>query len=311
MRTRSAVVRTTTIILSIGMTVMLLGCGLFDGGQKSAESDDEVSVAPPSAAPPSGMVAPISYLGPTSLEERIFESLVIARVRLNSATSTVESATIFDDTTKYIALLEFSFSVLEYLKGSGANDIVAVWESRPMFDTRHEAEDALPAIAAARDTQWDDHEAVIFLQDSQTYLASTHQTGRFYLSWQHEIDIFDDKYSIASRHKKLWLPAEAAVGAPSQPTGDQQRFLMDLPPGMKTDGRILGTLPDGTFVLAGPPATGTAPTITLGEIKTRIATVAAKFTAGDGSEEYMECVRESYNLERRNRYLRGCVRSSN
>ena len=280
----------------------LLGCGLFDGGQKSAESDDEVSVAPPSAAPPSGMVAPISYLGPTSLEERIFESLVIARVRLNSATSTVESATIFDGTTKYIALLEFSFSVLEYLKGSGANDIVAVWESRPIFDTRHEAEDALPAIAAARDTQWDNHEAVIFLQDSQTYLASTHQTGRFYFSWQHEIDIFDDKYSIASRYKKLWLPAEAAVGAPSQQTGDQQRFLMDLPPDMKTDGRILGTWPDGTFVLA--PATGTAPTITLGEIKTRIATVAAKLTAGDGSEEYMECVRESYSFERQDRYLR-------
>ena len=303
MRTRSAVVRTTTIILSIGMTVMLLGCGLFDGGQKSAESDDEVSVAPPSAAPPSGMVAPISYLGPTSLEERIFESLVIARVRLDSATSTVESATIYDGSTKYIALLEFSFSVEEYLKGSGADDIVAVWESSPIFDTRQEAEAALPAIAAARDTRWDDREAIVFLKSSQTYLTSTQETDRYYLTWQHEID-FDDKYSIASRHNKLWLPAAAAVGATSQPGGDQQRFLMDVPPAMKTDGRIVGTLPDGTFVLDGPPATGTAPMITLGEIKSRIAAVTAKLAASDGSEEYMECVRESYHLERRNRYLR-------
>ena len=259
-----------------------------------------VSETAPSITAPT-MVAPVGYDGPTSLEERIFASPVIARVQLNSATSTVELGTTYQG-TKYIALLEFSFSVHEYLKGSGANDIVAVWESRPIFDTRQEAEDALPAIAAARDTQWDNHEAVIFLQDSQTYLASTHQTGRFYLSWQHEIDVFDDKYSIASRHNKRWLPAAAAVGATSQPTGDQQRFLMDLPPDMKTDGRILGTWPDGTFVLA--PATGTAPTITLGEIKTRIATVAAKLAAGDGSEEYTECVRETYYLERKDRHLR-------
>ena len=56
--------------------------------------------------------------------------------------------------TKYIALLEFSFSVEEYLKGSGAEDIVAVWAAAPFFDTQEEAEDALPAIVAARDAQW-------------------------------------------------------------------------------------------------------------------------------------------------------------
>ena len=40
----------------------------------------------------------------------------------------------------------------------------------------------------------------------------------------------DDGYSLASRHDKLWLPAAAAVGETSQPTGDQQRFLTDVPP---------------------------------------------------------------------------------
>ena len=84
----------------------------------------------------------------------------------------------------------------------------------------------------------------------------------------------DDVYSIASRHNKLWLPAAAAVGASSQATGDQQRFLTDV-----------------------PPETGTAPTITLGEIKTRIGAVTAKLNAGDGSEEYTECVRETYYIE--------------
>ena len=288
---------------------MLLSCGLTDGGQNSSKGADSIPVAAPeraeqvppvvsavpsSAATPAGaqqaqpmvsavsrpVAAPVSYYGPTSLEERILASPVIARVRLDSATSTVESGTASDGTTKYIALLEFNFSVLEYLKGSGLTDIVAVWESRPVFDTRQEAEAALPAVVAARDTQWDDREAIVFLQDSQTYLASTQQASRYYLSWEHEIDVSDDKYSLASRHNKLWLPAEAAAGAPSQLTGDQQRFLTDV-----------------------PPATGTAPTITLGQIKTRIAAVTAKLNAGDGSQGYTECVRRTYRTHRSNGYF--------
>ena len=278
-------IRTSTVILSILMTVMLLGCGLSSGGQKAGESDHGVSgsesplgapaPATPPVEPPSVASLSVTYDGPTALEERIFKSPVIARVRLNSVTSTVESATIFDGSTKYIALLEFSFSVLEYLKGSGASDIVAIWESRPIFDTRREAEAALPAVVAARDVQWDGHDAIVFLQTSLTYLTSTQQAGRYYLSWQDEIDVLDDGYSITTRHDKLWLPAEAAVGTPSQPTGDQQRFLMDA-----------------------PPATGTAPTITLGEMKTRIAAVTAKLNAGDGSEEYRECVQSTYSVTR-------------
>ncbi len=290
-----------SFILLAGMTMLLIGCGLSGGEEEAQEGEatpavlgtpiDTVGPSMVAETPtvatktPIGTAAPLSaarpfYRGPTSLEERIFASPVIARVQLDSATSTVESATSYDGSTKYIALLEFSFNVHEYLKGSGADDIVAVWESSPIFDTRQEAEAALPAIAAARDTRWDDREAIVFLKSSQTYLTSTQETDRYYLTWQHEID-FDDKYSIASRHNKLWLPASAAVGATSQGTGDQQRFLTDV-----------------------PPATGTAPTITLGEIKTRIATVTAKLDAGDGSEEYTECVRETYYLERKDRHLR-------
>ena len=273
--------RTAIITLLVGVTAMLLGCGLLgDSGQVAQESE-----APPSS--PATMVGPfvapsagsmIAYDGPSSLEARIFASPVIARVRLDSVSSAAESGTIFDGSTKYIVILAFSFSVLEYLKGSGANDVVAVWDADPVFDTRQEAEAALPEIVAARDTQWDAREAIVFLQNSQTYLPSTQQTGRYYLSWERGSDL-DDNYSIASRYNKLWLPAAAAVGAPSQPSGDQQRFLLDV-----------------------PPASGTAPTITLGEIKTRIAGVAAKLDAGDGSEEYRECVQRTYQFEGRKRH---------
>ncbi len=222
-------------------------------------------------------VAPPLYTGPTSLEERIFASPVIARVQLDSVSSTTELGTTYQG-MKYLALLEFSFSVEEYLKGSGADDIVAVWDAAPFFDTQQEAEDALPAIAAARDAQWDDRDAIVFLQTSEASLPSTQQANRYYLAWGGSKIMYGDYdvYSIASRHNKLWLPA---VSESSQATGDQQRFLTDV-----------------------PPATGTAPSIALGEIKTRISAVYAKLDAGDGSEEYRECVQRTYRYEGMDRY---------
>ena len=266
--------RTFTVILSFGMAVMLLGCGLFKGGEETPESEpvtptavseglqsegEESSISEPvspSVAPTAVSEGqqllgspPIIHTGPSSLEERILAYPVIARVRLDSTISTVESGTI----------LEFNFSVQEYLKGSGATNIVAVWA-------------ATPDIVAARDTQWDDHEAIVFL-------PRTEQADRYYLEWGGKWTIPDDGYSIASLHNKLWLPATAAIGAPSQSSGDQQSFLLDV-----------------------PPDTGTASTITLDEMKSKISTVAAKLDAGDGSEEYRECVELTYQYEREDRH---------
>ena len=273
--------RTFTVVLSFGTAVMLLGCGLLDGGDKSPESERLTPSVEPSGVSEglqSSTAFPPIYLGPTSLEERILASPVIARVRLDSATSTIESGSTYQG-TKYIALLEFNFSVQEYLKGSGATSIVAVWAAAPFFDTRQDAEAALPATVAARDAQWDDREAIVFLQDSEGALPSTQQADRYYLEWGGSWTIPDDGYSIASLHNKLWLPATAAIGAPSQSSGDQQSFLLDV-----------------------PPDTGTASTITLGEMKSRITAVADKLDAGDGSEEYVECVRLTYQYEGMDRY---------
>ena len=283
-----------SFIMLAGMAMLLLACGPSDGGQQAQEGDGvepmvetktpsggvaspTATITPTGTVTPPLNVPPSPYHGPKSLEERIFESSVIARVRLDSMSSSAESGTTRFG-TKYIAVLEFNLSVEEYLKGSGADDIVAVWNSVPVFDTLQEAEDALPAIAAGRDAQWDDREAIVFLQNSRAYLPSTQEAGRFFLSGKTN---FDDNYSIASRHRTLWLPAVATAGDSSQPTGDQQRFLTDV-----------------------PPAEGTVATITLGEIKTRIAGVTTKLAAGDGTEEYTECVRETYYLERKHRYLR-------
>ena len=293
-------------MLSIGMVMLLLGCGLFSDGQEasvgeggapsvSSPAPPRMAVPTPKAAdteggtPPSNEVAAPSmsfgYGGPRSLEQRILASSVIVRIRLDSATSTVESGSTYLG-MKHFVRLEFSFSVLEYLKGqpstgsgdSGGGDIVAVWDAASLFDTRQEAEAALPTVIVARDTQWDDREAIIFFrQEYQEFLQSTQQVDRYYLSWGGSWSIPDDGYSIASIHDKLWLPAASAS---SQLGGDGQRFLVDV-----------------------PSETGEAPTITLGEMKAKIAAVEAKLSAGDGSEEYMQCVLDTYEIERSKIYF--------
>ncbi len=274
------VYRTVICVVFVGVP-LAASCGLFGDPQKPLPSENTASESQAGSAPPvsqTGSASVVGYHGPMSLEERIFASPVIARVRLESVSSTIESGP-YDGTTKYIPLLEFNFTVLEHLKGSGPSSIVALWESRPVFDTRAEAEAALPAVVAARDSQWDAREAIVFLQQSIPYLSSTQQAQRFHLSWAGSIGPPDDWYSIASRHQKQWLPTEAAGGAPSSPVGDQQRFLLDV-----------------------PPVTGTVPTITLGEMKNRIAAVAAKLNAGDGSPEFRECVRRTYQYEGMDHY---------
>ena len=246
------------------------------------EPDGEVSATPTTAVPEAASDLPnreVSfasplYDGPSFLESRILKSPVIARVRLDSVSSTVESGPTYQG-TKYLALLEFNLTVLEYLKGSGADDIVAVWVAAPLFDTRQAAAAALPAIIADRNTARDNYEAIVFLQNSDPSIASTLQTDRYYLAWGGGTMDDDDGYSIASRYDKLWLPADAQ----SDSSGDQQRFLMDV-----------------------PPATGTAPTITLGELRTRNAAVVAKLDAGDDSGAHRECVRRTYLNEGINQY---------
>ena len=78
--------------------------------------------------PSGGMGAAPIYEGPASLEERILESDVVARVKLLSMSPTVE---VFGDewsgNSAYVSALEFRFEVLEYLKGGAA--AMKSWES--------------------------------------------------------------------------------------------------------------------------------------------------------------------------------------
>ena len=69
------------------------------------------------------------YTGETSLEERIALADVVARVSLQSVSSGVTTAYFAEDAPEhptYVGHLDFNFRVLEYLKGSGGNELTAV-----------------------------------------------------------------------------------------------------------------------------------------------------------------------------------------
>ena len=172
----------------------------------SSGTGPDAETAPPAGAGLLGS-GPF-YAGPASLEERIAGADVIARVRLRSVSSGAELRELTKDgPLKHLAALEHRFDVLEYLKGSGGGELLAVVNELFDHETAERAAEAGAALLAARDTRWDGREAIIFLwnglQQSDRYLL-----GSIITDWGY----FGDGYTIASPHDKAWLPA-ASDGA--------------------------------------------------------------------------------------------------
>ena len=183
------------------------------------------------------------YYGPDTLEERILRSDAIVRARLLSATPATERT----DPTDYIGVVELRFKVLEYLRGGGAGELVALIERDGVFyGSSGKALDAARALRDNRDTQWDNREAILFLRNVEEWLPSTKQADRYWLGSANY------GYTVASGDSKRWLPAVAGDGAASG--SDGQRFLLDA---------------------STPPAT-----ITLAGMKARIAALDQEIAAG-------------------------------
>ena len=195
--------------------------------------------------------------------------------------TSLASEIIIEADGKYAVVLSFNLDVSEYLKGTGPSSIVAVWVDGRSYDSRADADAAKAEILVRRDDQWDEREAVIFLYGFLSgfgaSLDARLQLSDHFLLYVGDPYSYDDFFSLHSREHKSWLPAVTRMGS----TGDAQEFLLDVPP---------------------PPGSGeTAPTITLGDLGTRIAVVTAEFDGGDGSAAHKACVLEKYRHLRNQR----------
>ena len=275
-------IRAILLILSVAI---LAGCILF-----SSATPAETPIPPERTQTIVRSVPPLQQYGEFSLEERILNTNTIVRATMNSFSSEV----VVDLDEKYRAVLKYNFTVREYLKGSGPTSVVGVAVDGQPYDTRTEAESARARMLTARDAQWDDREAIVFLYNSVSGFgpvldAQFQQAAGFLLAVGNRYS-GDDRYSLHSKENKAWLPAATSGISASETdtTEGNQEFLLDLP---STSGEE-----------AGVSSVSSASTITLSSLKGRISAVTTELNGGDGSEAYKECVEAKYRLERRDRY---------
>ncbi len=251
------------------VTLALAGFIFFAGC--NAKTED----APTEQTPTGTFGSTPFYYGVAPLEETIAWADIIARVQLLSVTAVAEQET---GQTDYIAALDYRFRVLEYLRGSGGNELVAVVDDvMETFSNSGSAVTRAEALKDRRDTQWDSKEAVIFLKDAVPGLPSTSRADRYWLGALSFHEPWEDYHTIASRWNKRWLPAASSGAARASGGSDTQRFLLDAPVVSGRAGRAAGQ-------------SGGAPTITLAVLKTKIAANAKAIAAGGGSEAYKDCL---------------------
>ena len=242
---------------------------------------------------------PVLYFGRKSIEESILGSDVVARVSVTAVTGGVESTNWTrrsDPPGIYSVVLAYTFTVHEYLKGSGGNEIVGLvvseYEHRSESAARRYIDDRL----ATRDTRWDDRQAIVFMRKNPA-ITSTSQADRYYMGQISYDD--EDGYTVASRFAREWLPDASALpltarqtsGASSEST--EQYFLLADP--AATTGAA-----DSSSDTA--RATSGAPTIGLTDFKSKVADLQAEVSAGDGSDEYENCVFLDYVAKRREQH---------
>ena len=233
----------------------------------------------------------IDYRGVQSLETTILESDVIARVSYLSKQS---SSVLRPDTSffPWTAMLEFRFTVHEYLKGTGPAEIGGIVYRE--YETQAEAHIAALRIGAAHDSRWDSREAIVFMylpsNEAALWAALPTTSDQFLIGRMvnRTARYIGEAYTVASVHRKLWLPAAESPGQAASGSSnnnarspDDRLFLLDAP--ARADG-------------ASGAVSVTLPTISQGSMKSKITALEAEANRG-GTPEYRKCVEISYRYE--------------
>ncbi len=293
--------RLTLLVTILLATWFSVGCR-NDDALVAAPPDDALIVAPPDDALVAAPPAHASYgppQGAVGLRERVFESDVIARATLKSASASAELAETLDDgTSRYQGLVQFTFEVSEYLKGSGGAELVAVapvymrseviqsildnhasgdpffWAN---FDDTNPYTSMELALEAAKewkdnhDTRWDDREAIVMVWE-ELVPGSTDGSKRY------KIGPGVHNYALASR-VRMWLPSatSAVEGGAGGASSGEARFLLEPPQASGASG-----------------AASQPETISVSEMKALIAKMEKWRKDGEGVAGHLECIMESF-----------------
>ena len=312
----------TRLALALGASALLVGCGIGLNASQSepatalpepntpiadaapspipspphsdkaiAESDPPPTPRPMPLPPAAGSVDRI-YIAPTSLEELVFLSDVIARVRLVSADAGVDPVYVQNELMQQAAFA-FRFQVLEYLKGSGGGELsvkvpVESLEISWLHYMSADSEEALGIaefyFAEDRDARWDNREAIVFLKSESAAPGELIVSGTSPNASLRFTDIGDSvsniyRYSISSDMNKAWLPATTADAATGAADSDKARYFTAEP--RQSSG-------------AAGASASSAPSISLADIEDIIEANDALLAKNQDVPYFKECVRDRF-----------------
>ena len=219
---------------------------------------------------------------PAPLRLKIFESTAIVRATLVSSAAATERYSAADgvgvDRDKesiedwwpqdgeYRASHRFGFRVAEYLKGSGALEITVAARTLGTYGTEAQALQAATDSLGERDTSRDTHEAILFLWEPTSSAEFRFLRSGPYPSLHYTIDTMN----------RVWLPAKDTPAAGDESSSSDDSSLL-----------YLTEEPLGTAMS----------TMSLSDLRSEITAVDALIAAGDGTEEYKECIAEGWRYE--------------
>ena len=275
------------IVLCILLAVAALACGTsVSPTPEPCSSTPDPDLLVPTPTPKIMGLHNITWRVPPSLEEQIYRSDVIARASLLSATANTVRVPSDDDgvAPTHRPVQELVFKFHEYLQGNGPDEAIVVVWGRHSYLTEAEACSEADRSVATRNTQWDEVQGALFLIGPLTGYrptvvvagSSTVQTFVFNMfsplqsEWDYSVDTL----------VRAWLPAQGSAGRSNTP-------------GQPPDASVLAFITDG--------AESTPPVITLADLRTAIAEMAATLKAGEGIEGYARCISGKILHERINR----------
>ena len=222
---------------------------------------------------------------PPSLDWQIVASTAIVLVSHISTMAAVEIVP--TDPPVYRPMHVLRFSVSEYLKGTGPNEItVEVADTSPQwlierpkeYATQAKALASATALINGHNSKWDNRSAVLFLSGPYRSVA-THTDGDsgasgassatvVYTLTNNDGTAQDSFNYTVDTLSRAWLPASSASTTGARGASDTE-FLTDV------DGQ--------------PPAA-----IALTDLRSRISVIETDLNAGDGSQAYIGCVNSKY-----------------
>ena len=261
----------------------------------------------PAAEPAAAAIAHFSMASqsPTSTEELVFLSEIVARVRLVS----VEPGSRLYLYGQQRPVFVFRFRVVEYLKGSGNDELtvnlIAESPDGPFAGYHYtgatpmptpDAEEALRTAKsrlAQRDARWDNREALIFLNPS----TIPGESGAYEFAGRYATTALYN-YAVTSEYNRAWLPATA-------PSKDK---VADAAIDAALDSSEPHYLTGEPFDTAQPQAPGavaesvsptesSAAAISLSEVKSLIEANDVMLAKGEGVPGYEDCVKEMFEFD--------------